>query len=128
VAPLLDTLQQLVINLGTLVWELVLLLAPWLLLIAWVAWWLWAVNWKRAWVVLAEGAWAPVVLLMILAAHVWASLDPGGLLPGFWWKLGGVCLVVGGTLLCGWLQVVLNWSPAEINLEPPPPAAHGHHH
>jgi hypothetical protein len=135
VAELLQTLVQLVVVLGTLVWELVTLLAPWALLIAWVAWWLFAVNWRRTWAFLAEGAWAPVILLTVLAAHVWASLAPGrvtlfGILavPNFWWQLGGVCLVVALTLFCGWLQTVLGWQPSEINLEPPPAAdTHAHH-
>jgi hypothetical protein len=134
VAELLQTLVQLFVVLGSFLWELVVLLAPWTLLIAWLAWWLWAVNWRRAWTVLAEGAWAPLVLLIILAARVWASLDPGGRtlfgflsVPSFWWQLGAVGLLVAVTLFCGWLQIVLGWSPEEINLEPPPPAAPAHH-
>jgi hypothetical protein len=131
---LLQTLVQLVIVLGQFMWELVTLLAPWALLIAWLAWWLWAVNWRRAWAVLAEGAWAPVVLLMILTARVWASLDPGecsfaGImtLPSFWCKLSGVGLLLAVTLFCGWLQIVLGWPPKEISLETPPPVVPAHH-
>jgi hypothetical protein len=134
VAELLNTLVQLFVVLGTLLWEILALLAPWTLLIAWLAWWLWAVNWKRTWVVLAGGAWAPVVLVMLLAARVWASLAPGEvsvfgfwIVPNGWWQLGALSLVVSLTLLCGWLQITLGWGPPEINLEPPAPAAAAHH-
>ena len=34
----------------------------------WCAWWLWCVDWKKAWPVLAEGGLVVVVLLMILPA------------------------------------------------------------
>jgi hypothetical protein len=49
-------------------------------------------------------------------------------IPNFWWQLGGVGLLVGTALFCGWLQGVLGWTPEEIDLEPPVhAAAHGHH-
>jgi hypothetical protein len=49
VAELLQTLARLVVAPGPLVWQVVLLLAHWALLTAWVAWWLFAVNWRRTW-------------------------------------------------------------------------------
>jgi hypothetical protein len=143
VAEVVQALGQLFVALGNLLWELLTdagtrrLLVPWMLLIAWLAWWLFAVNWRRAWVVLAEGAWAPVVLLMVLAARVWASLAPSdwnvfgvATLGNFWWQLGGVTLLVGLTLFCGWLQTAFDWGPPEISLEPPAHAApvHGDAH
>jgi hypothetical protein len=110
----------------------------WLLLIPWVAWWLWGVNRKQTWAVLAQGAWLPVLLLMIVSALVWAEIRPSECtclgfvtVPNFWWQLGGVSLLVAVTLLCGWLQGVYGWTPAEISLEPPEAPAmeheHGHH-
>jgi len=42
------------------------------------------------------------------------------------WQLGGVGLLVAVTLLCGWLQGVFGWTPAEINLEPVEEAGAGH--
>jgi hypothetical protein len=130
-----QTLWQLVVVLGTLLGEIVRFAAGWLLLIVWVVWWLFGVNWKRAWPTLAQGAWAPVVLLMLLSALVWSQIAPSeyaGLgfltIGNFWWQLGGVALLVGVALFCGWLQGVFHWEPAELNLEPPAPAAHGHGH
>lgn len=129
-----QTLWQLIVTLGVLILELLELGLRWSLLIAWVTWWLWGVNWKKAWAALAQGAWAPVVLLMVTAALVWSRLAPGPCdclgvrVPNFWWQLGGVSLLAGLTLLCGWLQGVFGWTPAEVNLEPPAAADHGHAH
>jgi hypothetical protein len=106
---------------------------PALLLAAWVAWWLLAVNWEKAWAFLGQGAWVPLVLLMVLVATVWAALVPApcdclGLLrlPNFWWQLGAVSSTVAVALFCGWLQRVVGFRPAEVNLEPPAPHGHGH--
>jgi hypothetical protein len=108
----------------------------WLLLIAWLAWWLGGVNWNTAWAVLAEGAWLPVILIMIVGALVWSQIAPSDCaclgfitVPNFWWQLGGVSLLVAITLFCGWLQGVFGWTPVAVSLEPPEPTAeHGHAH
>ena len=100
----------------------------WSLLIVWLAWCLFGVNWKKVWGVLAQGAWAPLILAMVLAAMAWSQMTPAA--PHFWWKLGGVSLVVAASFLCGWIQSYFGWQPAEINLEPINPAsnANGHDH
>jgi hypothetical protein len=107
----------------------------WLLLIPWLAWWLWGVNWKNVWPVLAEGAWLPVLLIMIVTALVWSEIAPSDCgclgfvtIPNFWWQLGGVGLLAAVTLLCGWLQTVFGWSPAEVSLEPTMAPALEHEH
>jgi hypothetical protein len=109
--------------------------ASWLLIVPWLAWWLWGVNWKRAWAVLAEGAWLPILLIMVIAALVWSALAPSDCtclgvfkVPNFWWQLGAVSLLAALTLFCGWLQGVFGWIPVEVSLEPPaaPAAEHGH--
>jgi hypothetical protein len=106
----------------------------WLLLIGWVAWWLWGVNWSKAWPVLARGAWVPLLLALVFVALVWSRLEPtpyegipGVTVPNFWWQLVAVSLLAGVALICGWLQGVLGWAPAEVDLEPPAPS-HGHGH
>jgi hypothetical protein len=135
VAEIWNTLLQLGDNLGTLIIELLRLTLHWSLLLAWIAWWLWGVNWNTAWAVLAQGAWAPLALLIITSALVWSRLSPSACdclgfvsVPNFWWQLGGVSLLAALTLLCGWLQGVFGWTPAEVNLDPPPAARHGHGH
>ena len=135
VIELCNTLLQLVYVLGKLAGEVLGLALAGSLLIAYVAWWLWAVNWKRMWPVLAQGAWAPLVLLMLTSALVWSRISPSDCtclpfvtVPNFWWQLGEVGLLVAVALFCGWLQGVFGWTPAEISLEPPVDhgEAHGH--
>ena len=130
-----QTLWQLVIDLGTLGVELLALALRWGVVLGWLAWWLWGVNWKKLWPVLAQGAWLPLLLLMVLAAMTWSRLDPVACnclgfmtLPNFWWQFLGVSLLIALTLMCGWLQGLFGWEPAEINLEPPVAAAHEHGH
>ena len=103
----------------------------------WVAWWLGAVNWKKLWPVLAGGAWAPAVLLLLLAAVVWSRVAPGplpllglGTLPNFVGQLVCVTALAGVALFCGWLQGRLGWRPAEVSVEPPAAESDGHtaHH
>jgi hypothetical protein len=91
----------------------------------WVAWCLWCVNWKKAWPVLSQGAWTGVVLLMLIAALVWAEIEPGPyplfderVIPNFWWQLLCVATISALGLFCGWLQGLLGWTPMEVALEP----------
>jgi hypothetical protein len=101
-------------------------------LVVFVVWCLWGVNWRRAWPVLAEGGWVPMVLIAGMAAFVWSRVWPSqatvlGLIvvPNFLWHLGSAALLIGVALFCGWLQLRYGCEPAEISLEPP---AHGHGH
>ena len=130
-------LVQLFSILGQLLAPLVQSAVSWLLLLVWIAWWLWAVNWKKVWPVLAQGGWMVLVLLIVISALVWSRIAPntgyllGGLSVGsdFLRQLMAVALLVVIALGCGWLQGVLGWEPAEIDLEPPAAAAdHGHAH
>src|SRR5690349_7845154 len=86
----------------------------------WVAFWLLAVNWKKAGPVLYVGGWAPFVLLALISAGVWSRLDPVSCnclkfvtLPNFVWQLGAVGGLVGSALFCGWLQDYMGWTPPE---------------
>jgi hypothetical protein len=136
VPNVLQTFIALIVVLSYLVTQLLYLGLQYALLLTWLAWALFGIAWKRTWPVLAEGAWAPVVLLSILVALVWGSLSPSsviflGFLPlgSFWWKLGAIWLVLALTCFCGWLQGLLYWTPPAINIEPPTTAAdHGHGH
>jgi hypothetical protein len=136
VSETLDILVQIGVLLGKLFVSLAGLVAGWpLLVVLWIAWCLWAVNWKKIWPVLAEGAWVPVLLLTIGGALAWSQLAPSKCdclrfvtVPNFWWQLGEICLFGAVTLFCGWVQGLLGWQPAEIELEPPVAAAHGNGH
>jgi hypothetical protein len=130
-------LGHVVAVLGQSLWHLHQVMPLWPLVLVWVAWWLGAVNWRKVWPILARGAWAAVVLLILLVALVWSQLAKaeGEILgfspvPNFLWQLGDVTLLALSALLCGWLQTISGWAPADINLEPPPGTAdtHGHEH
>jgi hypothetical protein len=130
----LDILLQIGVLLGRLLAPLGLFMITWLPLLLWIAWWLWAADWKKIWPVLAEGAWVPVLLLLVAAALAWSQLSPspcnciGVTIPNFWWQLGELGLLAVITLLCGWVQGLFNWQPAEIDMEPAAAAAHEHGH
>jgi hypothetical protein len=131
-----NTLLQLVEVLGRVIVELLQLGLTYALLIAYFAWWLCAVNWQKAWPVLARGGWAPAVVLLIVAALAWSSISPAPCtclgfvtVPNFWWQLGAVGLLAAAALFCGWLQgYYFGWTPPEISLEPPAHAQHHGHH
>jgi hypothetical protein len=120
---------------------------PWLAQFGWImtkllpggiltAWCLWAVDWRKAWPVLAAGGWVPLVLIGAMAAAVWALVWPTdvivlGFLPvhNGLWQIGSVTILIGVVLVCSWLQTRLGWAPPEITFESPPAAAvHGHDH
>lgn len=131
---LFDTLGQLVLNLGDLAVVMFTLILNNALLLVWIAWWLWGVDWSKLWPMLGRGAWAPFTLLALVAALVWSRLAPSecsclgfAVVPNFWWQLGAVALLLAFTFFLGWLQGVLSWAPAEIQIEPAP-AAHDDHH
>ena len=73
---LFTTLKTLLDSVLNVVVALVRVLLPWLPLMAWVAFWLLAVNWIKAWQVLARGGFVGVLLLMVAAVLVWAAVDP----------------------------------------------------
>lgn len=103
-------------------------------ILLWIAFWFFCVNWRKAWPVLAEGGWAPLVLLMCISAEVWSRVAPSSCnclrvvtITNFWWQLGSVCTLVAIALICGWVQTLTSYAPPELALEPPP-AAPGHGH
>jgi hypothetical protein len=100
--------------------ELIVLLSVGL----WIVWWLCAVNWQRLWPVLAQGAWAPALFLLLMGAVVWSRLAPGYLV----WRLGIVAALALLALFCGWLQGRLHWTPREVSVEPPAVSEEGHGH
>jgi hypothetical protein len=136
IGDLLANLWQLVVAFGTVLVNLLAIGLHWLLLIVWIAWWLWGVNWRRAWPVLATGAWVPVALLGIVAALVWSRLAPStcdclgfAVVANFWWQLGAIALLAAIALFCGWLQEVFGWAPQEVSFEVPAiDDTHGHEH
>jgi len=74
---LIDALLQLGISLLDLLVALLQLARPWLPLLAWVAFWLFAPNWPRLRETLARGGWVGVALIGALAVLIWGSVAPG---------------------------------------------------
>ena len=66
--------QQLLMVLSRMLEKLIQDALGWSLVIAWLAWCLFGINWKKAWGVLAQGAWAPLVLAMVLVALAWSQM------------------------------------------------------
>lgn len=102
--------------------------ASWLWLLLplglWIVLWLWAVNWQKLWPVLAHGAWAPAFLLLLMSAVVLSRIEPWR----FIWQLGIVTGLAILALFCGWLQGCFHATPAEVRIDPPAVADHGHGH
>src|SRR5262249_60099750 len=94
-------------------------LLPWLPVLAWCAWWLWCADWKKAWPVLARGAWVPVVLFVLVVALAWSRITSSpepfisAPLPNFWWQLGACTGMVLLALFCGYLQGRVGGTPPQ---------------
>jgi len=56
--------------------SLLVVLAPWTPLIAWVAFWLLAVNWVKLRGVIIQGGWVGVVLIGFMMIVVWGVVAP----------------------------------------------------
>src|SRR2546425_80601 len=125
-------LWQLVVNLFQLLASVLALAAQWWFVIVWIAWWTFAVDWRKVRPVMSQAAWAPVILLVLLIALAWSRINPVEfswgivVLPNFWWQLIAVIMIVVLTLLCGVLQDALGFTPAQIDLEPPAPQDSDH--
>lgn len=107
-----------------------LALLPWIL---WCVVWLFAVNWRKAWPMLAAGGWAPTLLLLLMASMAWAMIDARScdclgfmVVANGWWQLGYVLTLAALALVCGWVQGYFGWTPLEISTEPPV-ETHDHH-
>jgi hypothetical protein len=127
-----QALQQVGVSLWQLLVQLLQLGLAYSLLIAYLAWWLRGVNWQKMWPTLAQGAWAPLVLLMLVGALVWSRIAPSDCsclafvtVPNFWWQLGAVGLLAAVALFCGWLQGLFGWTLPEIQVRPAAAADHG---
>ncbi|RMG40875.1 MAG: hypothetical protein D6725_02610 [Planctomycetota bacterium] len=111
---LLHAILQLVLGLWQLVIALLALVLPWTPLIAWIAFWTFAVDWTRLRDILLRGGWVVVALIALMAVLVWGTLSPPpqgthsllGLTVGnyagkFVYVAGLVCLM----FICGSVQL-----------------------
>ncbi|QDT34725.1 MULTISPECIES: hypothetical protein [Thalassoglobus] len=76
----LQSIWNVVIALGQLVVDLVQFVSPWVPLLAWIAFWLCAVNWRQLYPILEKGGIIGVILTALMAVLIWSviSVPEGG--------------------------------------------------
>ena len=73
---LLNSLLELVIAVWNVVESLFYLVLPWTPLVAWVAFWLLAVNWVKYRAVLLKGGWTGLVFIGLVMILIWGLIAP----------------------------------------------------
>lgn len=120
-------------------WEVLILvlglLLPWTPLIAWVAFWLLAVNWVRLREVMIQGGWIGVVLLGLMMILVWGVVAPpdsgahhlfGLKVSNFVGKTVFVTALLTIMFLCGSVQLSGACGTLAVFPEDQPEEEHGH--
>ena len=133
---LLDSLLQIAAAVLNALVALAALIAPLLPLVAWVGFWLFAVDWNKLW---RPSLWIGIALLSLLAVLVWGTVAPpaGGYhsiaglsLSNYAGKLVYVTALVCIMFLCGAVQLA-GYCDKYLRLdepaEEPAPHAHGPH-
>ena len=75
---LILSLQELLFAVWHVVVSLLVFVVPWTPLLAWIAFWLLAVNWEKLYPVLAKGGIVGVMLVGLVAVLVWGLIAPPG--------------------------------------------------
>jgi len=73
---MLDSFLELFYAVWTLLATLGQTVLPWLPLIVWCVFWLFAVNWQSMHKTLWSGGWIAILLIAATAVLVWGSVDP----------------------------------------------------
>ena len=73
---LFSSLVDVARSLLNVVVNLARVILPWLPLLAWIAFWTFAVNWAKALPILRKGGMVGVILLMFVAVLVWGAMAP----------------------------------------------------
>ena len=73
---LLNSLLELIIAVWNLVESLFHLILPWTPLVAWVAFWLLAVNWVKYRAVLLKGGWTGLAFIGLIMIMIWGLISP----------------------------------------------------
>lgn len=73
---LLHSLRNLLVAGWDVVISVISLVAPWSPLIAWIGFWLLAVNWEKLYPVLARGAAVGVLLIGLMMILIWGLIAP----------------------------------------------------
>ena len=137
---MLEVLSNLIALLAA-VWALAIsvaaLILPWTPLIAWLAFWLFAVDWVKLRAVMLQGAWVAVLLFGFSMILIWGVINPppsghhyllGLTLSNFVGKTVYVTALLAIMFLCGSVQlagVCGSWASFP---EPAPEEDHHHGH
>ncbi|MDA0281865.1 MAG: hypothetical protein O3B13_07205 [Planctomycetota bacterium] len=73
---LLDSLLNLIVALWQVGRDIFVLVLPWTPLLAWVAFWLLAVNWVKYRAVLVKGGWTGLFLIGLTMILIWGLIAP----------------------------------------------------
>ncbi len=73
---LIESLQHLLSAGWEVVTSLLILIVPWTPLVAWVAFWLLAVNWEKLYPILAKGGAIGVLLVGLTMVLIWGLIAP----------------------------------------------------
>lgn len=77
----MQVLLEAITRFGASFWELLVavlaVLIPWTPLAAWIAFWLFAVNWVKLRDTLAKGGWVGLVLIGAIMVLAWGNIAPG---------------------------------------------------
>jgi len=73
---LLNSIWNVFESFAGLLLALIAFIAPWAPLICWIAFWLFAVNWKQLYPILMRGGLVGVVLTAFMAVLVWSAVSP----------------------------------------------------
>lgn len=130
-----DRVLDLFVVSGDLFVYLVQLIAPWTPLLAWIAFWLFAVNWVKLRDVMVRGGFVGVVLIGLVWALVWGTVSPvdqhemlGLAVGNYVGKMMYVTVLLCIMFLCGSLQLA-GFLPACCRFtEEETPAAEDHPH
>lgn len=137
---MLDVLSN-VVSLAAAVWQLVIsvavLILPWTPLLAWLAFWLFAVNWVKLRAVMIQGGWIAVLLFGFMMILIWGVIAPpvrghhlilGLTLSNFVGKTVYVTALLSIMFLCGSVQLSGACGPWASFPEPEPEDDHHHGH
>ena len=73
---LLNSLLELIIAVWNVLESLFHLILPWAPLVAWVAFWLLAVNWVKYRAVLLKGGWTGLAFIGLIMIMIWGLISP----------------------------------------------------
>jgi hypothetical protein len=72
----LQSLLNVFTSLLALAMAIVMAIVPWLPVLAWVGFWLFAVNWNKVFPIMWRGGFIGVLLLMFVSVLVWGAVAP----------------------------------------------------